>query len=520
MDTPIEARHGAGPREPVPEALKLGGNRDPGKFGRMFVKSDFAPSDEALLTLARAMQDLLPQDAGGDNPAIPAGFTYFGQFVDHDITLDLTPIEQVVADPGAVRNFRTPALDLDALYGAGPQVSPYMYQRDPVTGRVGAKLLVGNTTASAPPAPGGVIASFPNDLPRSHHGRAIIGDERNDENLLVAQTHLALIKFHNKVVDTVAAATPGLSAGALFDEARRITTWHYQWIVLFDFVERLTEPGLIRRIKHEGRRFYRFRSKPFIPVEFSAAAYRLGHSMVREVYDHNRVFNTAAIPATLGLLFFFTGKSGGIVGDLASTPGMRAIFGPPPPPGAQVTLPSNWIIDWRRFFEVGGPLPAGVTRNASRRLDPFITPALHTLPGEDPANEKMRNLAFRNLKRGVRLGLPPGQVIAGKMGLPKLTVAQVSSGPDGAAAVAAGLTTETPLWYYILKEAQVLGGGTRLGPVGSTLVAEVFLGLVHGDENSFLAREPDWTPTLPRANPATFTMADLLSFVGDLNPIG
>jgi hypothetical protein len=522
MSNAIESRHGAGPREPIPEALKLGGNRDPGKFGRMFSKSSFAPTDTALLNLARAMKDTVPQAPTGDNAAIPAGFTYLGQFVDHDITLDLTPLDEQLRDPEAIRNFRTPALDLDALYGAGPQVSPYMYQRDPVTGRVGPKLLVGNTTAGAPPAPGGTIPSFPNDLPRSHHGRAIIGDERNDENLLVAQTHLALIKFHNKVVDTVAAANPAMQGNALFEEARRLTTWHYQWMVLFDFVERLTERGLIRKIKNQGRKFYRFKTKPFIPVEFSAAAYRLGHSMVREIYDHNRVFSPSAIPpipGTLNLLFFFTGKSGAIVGDLAATPEMIARFPRPPTPGPQVTLPSNWIIDWRRFFDVGNPLPPGVTRNASRRLDPFITPELHTLPGEDPANEKQRNLAFRNLKRGVLLGLPTGQTLATKMGVRKLTAAEVSSGPDGAVAAANGFATQTPLWYYILKEAEVIGGGARLGPVGSTIVAEVFLGLVHGDENSFMAKQANWKPTLG-PTPGEFTMADMLNFVGDLNPIG
>jgi hypothetical protein len=515
MATPLEIRHGAGPREPQPDALKLAGNRNPGKFGRLFESSNFKPSDDALFALAQAMLDPLPQDPSGDNPGMPAGFTYFGQFVDHDMTLDLTPLAEQLADPDAVTNFRTPALDLDALYGPGSQLAPFMYQRDPLTGRIGPKLIVGNTTQNPPGAPGGNIDAKTNDLPRSNHGRAILGDERNDENLVVAQTHLAFIKFHNKVVDFVKAANPALSGGALFEEARRLTTWHYQWIVLFDFVERLTEPGLIRRIKNAGRKFYRFRTKPFIPVEFSAAAYRLGHSMVREVYDYNRVFNTAAIPASLSLLFHFTGKSGAIVGDLKGDAVIDALF---PPPGTQVTLPSNWIIDWRRFHDLGAPLPAGVNVNQARRLDPFITPQLHTLPGE--ADLRERNLAFRNLKRGVKLKLPSGQVVADKMGVRKMTPAEVSSGPDGAVAAANNLHMQTPLWYYILKEAQVLGGGTRLGPVGSTIVAEVFLGLVHGDETSFLAREANWKPVLPRANPDTFTMADMLNFVNDINPLG
>ena len=148
-----------------------------------------------------------------------------------------------------------------------------------------------------PPRPaitgGRQIPALPNDLPRSHEGRAVIGDERNDENLLVAQTHLAFLKFHNKVVDMLSQPPASLTGAALFDEARRIVTWHYQWIVLFDFVERLTEDGLVREIKHEGRQVTTASSTtPYMPVEFSAAAYRLGHSMVRERYSHNRVFGS------------------------------------------------------------------------------------------------------------------------------------------------------------------------------------------------------------------------------------
>ncbi len=99
-------------------------------------------------------------------------------------------------------------------------------------------------------------------------------------------------------------------------------TWHYQWMVLHDFVERITEKGIVAKILEQGRRFYRFKKTPYMPVEFSAAAYRLGHSMVREVYSHNHIFTPGAggIPATLDLLFQFTGLSGGIIGDLAPNP--------------------------------------------------------------------------------------------------------------------------------------------------------------------------------------------------------
>ena len=485
--------------------------RDPGKFAKMF--PDLPPlvvDDDRLLVLARAMED--KNEAEGENHDIPAGFTYLGQFVDHDVTLDLTPINAKKIDPDALQNFRTPALDLDALYGLGPEQQPYMYERLP-TGKLTARMLLGRTDGEVQ-QPGGPFDNFPNDLPRNSVGRALIGDERNDENLVVAQTHLAFLKFHNAVVRHLEATT-SLEGGALFDEARRLVTWHYQWIVLFDFVEKLTEPGLIRRIKHEGRKFYRFvqrdkRNLTYIPIEFSAAAYRLGHSMVRERYDYNRVFSDGA--ASLELLFHFTGKSGAIVGDLLPD----VPDGTFNPPGAFRALPSNWIIDWNRFYDLGN----GTAVNPTRSLNPFIAKKLHTLPGEPADDEKRRNLAFRNLRRGVMLELPSGQAIAEEMGVAALTPDEIARGTDGAAAKEAGLLEQTPLWYYILKEAEVRSEGKRLGPVGATIVAETFLGLVHGDQKSFMWLRSDWKPELPSAQPGHFTMADMLNFVGELNPIG
>ena len=133
----------------------------------------------------------------------------------------------------------------------------------------------------------------------------------------------------------------------------------------------------------------------------------------------------------------------------------------------------------------------------------------------------MVNLAFRNLKRGVMLGLPSGQAVATHMHIANpLTPVEISSGPDGAIAKSKGLHTATPLWYYILKEAEVRHSGQRLGPVGSRIISEVFVGLVHGDQNSFLWREANWKPSLPAKIAGMFTMADLLRFVDDVNPIG
>jgi hypothetical protein len=493
--------HGTGGRHATPESLtRLCANGDPGMFGRMFpYLNALQVEDSKLQALAEAMLDPDPADASRDNDTIPAGLTYLGQFVDHDVTLDLTSLSDKKRDPLGIENFRTPSLDLDSVYDLGPDGSPHLYARNPENPAVrGPKLVIGkniNVTF------GGITGNFENDLPRSPEGMALIGDARNDENLLVAQTHLAFLKFHNRVCDKL--ASEGMPSEQVFANARQIVTWHYQYMVLHDWVERLCGEGIVARILHDGRKYYRFRSTPYMPVEFSAAAYRLGHSMVRQRYSHNRVF------ADIGfnLLFGFTGLSGQIIGDLAPED-------PDGPPLPVSVLPSNWIIDWRRFHEL--ERPDDVAFNPSRLLDPLLVQELHNLPNNGG------NLAFRNLRRGVILGLPSGQAIADEMKIPNpLTADEIATGPDGDVAKQQGLHEATPLWYYILKEAQMREAGKRLGPVGATIISEVFVGLVHGDHESYLWQAgKDWKPDLPSETPGTFTMADMLRFVDDINPIG
>jgi hypothetical protein len=480
-----------------------GGAKGHGFFDRMFLGlSPLLSDSDDLAALAEAMKDPDPPDPAEDNPNVPAGFTYLGQFIDHDISLDLSPLSDKLDDPTMLRNFRTPGLDLDCLYGAGLGPHRFLYRQDQ------PKFLIGTATASIDEARQ-PLPALPNDLERSRHGVAVIGDHRNDENLVVAQTHLAFLKFHNAVVDRL--ASEGTPADRLFDEAAKQVRWHYQWMVLHDFVERITEPGIVGRILAEGRRFYRFITVPFMPLEFAGAAYRLGHSMVRETYSYNRVFRQQPphlAPASLERLFEFSSLSGKINGELST--------------GTDGTLPSNWVIDWRRWYDFKTPADTpDFELNLSRRLDPLMTPTLHRLPGFPAGREA--NLAFRNLQRGVILKLPSGQDVAAAMikempSLAPLTPDEIATGPDGEVARQRGMDTATPLWYYILKEAQVRANGERLGPIGSRLLAEVFVGLVQGDKDSFLSQD-NWTPTLPSKTPGTFLMTDLLQFVGDISPI-
>lgn len=439
---------------------------------------------------------------------IPAGYTYLGQFIDHDITA--TPGSVTLSTTGTVNpedipNGRTPSLDLDCLYGEGPDNEPDLYED-------GVRLKMGETSETTNFEPGGPIpGGGAHDLHRGMNKKATIGDGRNDENLAVAQTHLAFIKFHNKKVAEIAAAE-GLSGTALFERAREETVLHYQAIVLTDFLPRMIENGALQDVLANGRKLYTDALKGCMPVEFSVAAFRLGHSMVRPDYEWNRVFNGApgGIPATFELLFEFSGVSGTRVPD-----GTDQFLGKP-------NLPSNWPVDWTRMYDFSA-VP-GVSShpdlNFTREIDASLALALRTLPEfqQDadvlempPEEQQIRfSLATRNLLRGRMMRLPSGQQIAMALNVPKLTEDELTSGPHGAVVEANGFHKSTPLWYYILREAKLRHDGNRLGPVGSRILAEVFVGLVeHANHNVRTAR-----PGL------SFSMPELLAEVGDLNPVG
>jgi Animal haem peroxidase len=467
-----------------------------GAFNRLFRKRSVKLfTDSALKALAATM---VTEDAvGSDNPNVPSGYTYFGQFIDHDITFDPTTINEKQIDPGALENFRSPALDLDSVYGAGPVGSPFMFGRGTESAK--AQFTIG-TTSSSPGGGNGVIpVSMPFDLPRSTAGFALIPDPRNDENIVIAQMHLLMLRFHNSVVTKLADGTlqpitlagDAVGGAPLFEQARRIVVWHYQWLVLNDFLRRrVVDSVVLDSVINDGAKIYKNKRFAYIPVEFSVAAYRLGHSMVRDVYDYNFVFRQGGVtPASLALLFQFTGRS-----------------------GANVPIPSDWIIDWRRFFNVD----ATIVPQPARSYDPFLAKTLANLPMGGGS------LAERNLIRSARLNIPSAQSIlnslSATLGIVPLTEQQLTGGPDGAVLKAQGLHTVTPLWYYILKEALISKGGLTLGALGSRLVSEVLVELLRRDKSSFLSVQPTWQPTIPTFG-ANFEFADLVRFVGDPNPI-
>jgi hypothetical protein len=442
-------------------------------------------SDGAIDEIVAWMGD--PGRSRAANPRIAAGFTYLGQFMDHDITFDPTSTLNANVDVQALVNFRSPRFDLDSVYGSGPVVQPYLYDWD--SEPEGVRLLVGKDQVDKD----GKVHKI-TDLPRNAHGRALIGDPRNDETAIIAQLHLLFIQFHNAVVDRLWEAGKVRKPDDVLDAARRLVRWHYQWVVVHEFLPAVVGEAMAREVlpapkdgsAPEARlTFFKWRRHPFIPVEFSGAAYRFGHSMVRSEYGLKRP------PAGAGL-------------TVAMERGV-ALF---PDLGGFKWLSEKVIIDWEQFFAVDG---AHLSPQTSQKIDTAIVGSLFKLP--DEAADKAE-LPRRNLKRGVRLRLPSGQDVAAAMHERPLTEGELEL--ENLPGSREELKAAAPLWYYILCETARATGpkgrprpGRHLGPVGGRIVAEVLAGLLQGDRSSYLHSDPPWEPR-ELGTDGTFTMADLI----------
>jgi nucleoid-associated protein YgaU len=453
----------------------------------------------------------LPDPAG--NSPIPAVYTYFGQFIDHDITLeqgtagavalvadDLAPLPVEEIRDG-LRNTRSATLDLDSLYGAPAPTDP----ADPARMRIGTVTSL-NSNQVPTRRPDGKTDD--NDLPRRGRNatdeltdrEALIGDPRNDENTVISQLHVAFLKAHNRLV----------GEGRGLDEARRILRQHYQYLVLHDYLPRICDPQVVTEVLTNGNRWFDPFVEPFfMPLEFSAAAFRFGHTMVRAGYDFNVNFNLSGNPGTppasLELLFTFSALSGQLGPGTAPTSGFD-------------TLPDNWIVEWENLAGENVP-DGGMARRFDTRLAGPGNSALFSLNTETGATLPglAAMLSVRNLLRGYLLRMPTGQAVAHALGLPALTPDELKAavGPQQEAALG-DLVTRTPLWFYLLAEAKAKGGdGAHLGPVGSTIVAEVLVGLVRRSADSVL-RIPGWLPGLPSLRADRFELADLLRYAGVL----
>ena len=437
-------------------------------FGRMFPELPpyEAPEDLALtaLTVATIPGTTLPGPlfdenlAADDNPdLVPAFFTYLGQFLDHDMTLDTLPLPSDFVDPTTIPNHRDPRLNLDSVYGRGPADNPELYEAD------GKRLKVNDR-----------------DLPRNADGSAIVGDGRNDENQVIAQIHVAFLRAHNRLIDM----------GYSFDKARELMRWRFQWIVVHEFLPEVLDPDVYADVFQEDgsirTRFYdpNQARKAEMPVEFSVAAYRFGHSMVRRAYNIT--------------------QGGGRIQVFNPTANDDLHGGRP--------IAVDHVIFWPNFLNVDGTTPTGLEDvhpiNISRKIDTLLSSGLFTLPIPGAAPEGTSILARRNIQRAREYGLPSGQEVAARLEIPILTnTAIMAAIPRLNVLADQTYVGEAPLWLYALAESQIVHTGAKLGPVGSRIVAEVIGGLLAADNRSYYRKH--WTP-----DGGAFRAQDLLREAG------
>jgi hypothetical protein len=541
MAGPVRNVHGATVRGlNLPRESKFFG----GQFGRMFRSlppADFGESDTETETnlLALGVAMVASHDDPKDGPddeesGIPSAYTYLGQFIDHDLTFDPASSLQQQDDPEGLVDFRTPRFDLDNLYGKGPDDAPYLYHSD-------------NTFILGRPLTGASGNQNARDLPRSQPTppdkgevikdarRAIIGDPRNDENVIISQLQSLMLRFHNKLMTE--------DKGPLrtrFPRVQAEVRFHYQWMVVNDFLPKIVCEEILKDIiphhyettpeKQNVRatpprlRYYDLHHDAAMPLEFSGAAYRFGHSMVRPGYR------------------------------LSETVPPLPIFGPDA--GSSLTgfheFRDNWAIDWARFADMGpldyDEVTPGDNKNQNRlqlayKIDTSLVDPLGSLPNPpfDPplslGGTKLMSLAQRNLMRGWRLRLPSGQTIARAMGIEPLADSQILIGKfTGKAGDITGTILDfdktgkvkrpevfednCPLWTYILSETEETNVTVKtkqgdkvittrqLGPVGGRIVAETFIGLMLADSTSYFCLNPIWKPS--RAVNGRFGLRELI----------
>jgi hypothetical protein len=398
------------------------------------------------------------------------GYTYFGQFLGHDLTHDTTPLEGPYADPEETPNYRTPSFDLDHIYGGGPEKSPFLYE-----GEEGAETFKIGATAPT---------GYRRDLP-VERGMVLISDlqdTRNLDNLILRQLHVVFLKFHNEAVRQLDANYPAITGveslgpGTLFERAQRLVRWHYQWIIRHDFLPRIVHTDVWN---YQGRRVPwhpRPEQSYAVPIEFSLAAFRFGHSMVRNNYRLNCRQKRVLIGELMAL------------GQMASP------------------IPDDYLIEWGAFFD---GLPTSGPTASSNFIDTSVSLALHGLsPSTIRLSNRLEppdpsNLPVRTLLRGARAGLPSGQEVADALlarGRIKsgncLTTSQLTEDTcnhSGTILREIGLEQNTPLFYYLLKEAELTVGGFALGPIGSLIVSDVIRGALEADPDSYISSVgPKW----------------------------
>jgi hypothetical protein len=434
----------------------------------------FQPPKVALEKLAACLVDEIDDTIGGSTKVPFAGYTYLGQFVDHDLNLTLISVsESEHIPPEKTPNYHSAVLDLDHLYGDGPGCENGVFENS----QGGPIFALGKT----------IPDNQKRDLPRDSNGLPKTNDPRSDETLILAQLHVLFLRFHNAVVAWLSQAARNNDLPknkSRYETVRRIVIWHYQWIVLNEYLPAVLHPDtLAKEFQTQQPR----KTALDIPVEFSVAAFRFGHSMVRNAYRRITVKPAPEDPTSIATLFMLTGAAG----------------------GAKPNLPDVWLIDWARFFPELGP---SALVNFARKIDTRLAKTLHNLPSSSVGDPP--DLAARSLIRGSNVGLPTGQDVAARLGIPLLKAEEIASPACTEVIEENGFDCKTPLWYYILREAELRTDGKTLGPTGTCIVSRIILDALRGDPDSILNQKPGrWVPFLPSDTPGAFRMCDLVNFV-------
>ena len=483
-------------------------------IGRMFRdmaadKDSLVPESEnpeeilkTLAALGNAMHDIA--DLPKFDSTIPSAYTYFSQLVNHDISFtdvvkpDGVTDAMVLADPQLrpwsddmikerVSNKRARVLELDCVYGSmqGGVLPPFEKGNH-------SKMALGKVTpAHDPPADADFndLVRCPRTEDRKKDRTALIADRRNDSNIMLSQLQVAFLRAHNAVVDKKQCS---------FAEAQGMLQQHYQWMVLNEFLPLVVPAATLKEVEEKSI----YKPEMGVPLEFSMAAFRFGHAMIRRNYYLNKDFNPESLKRLFTMIVLCN----------------QANFEPMANAGSD-TLPKEYIINWTNFLEGG--------RNKARAIRTEMVDPLFGL--FDDTDVKMEGLAAQDLKRAYMMRIPTGQAIARELNVQDpLTAAdmkQVLPPEQFTILESSGLLERTPLPFYVLAEAKKQADKLeppenpdkgKLGPVGGRIVAEVIIGLIRNNPHSYLNDKTWEKPHLPAEHEGKFFLSDLLTLAGVL----
>ncbi|MEM7551898.1 MAG: peroxidase family protein [Bacteroidota bacterium] len=463
--------------------------QSPAKYGRLFPELKDENHESHAFELGELNGPMDEQNEAQKTNSVPLGMVFLGQYIDHDLAHDFSSDFHRQNSPDSITNFATPYFDLEGLYAKGPERFSELYKED------GIRLLTGKDEPFYSKERES-LKKF--DILRDSRGIGILGSALNDENVVVSQLHLKFIEFHNAIADVLEYELSSYLADAPLTEmenfiqknglsvsARRVTQWHYQWIIIHEFLPMIIGEPMARELLIHGRQFYKPETlPPYLPVEFSAAAYRFGHSIVSDrLYLQDPQYVYDLFGRNLGSGFT-------ALGDSAR------------------------IVQWDHFFALNS-----TPVQLANKVDTKIVSSLLNLPFRI-VRDSVNSLATRNLMRGESFNLPSGQQVRERLGISDTINSKVDEflNKDEFKELPPEFSTHTPLWFYILAESEIIGRmdkngskpGEGLGPTGARIVGEVMIGLIEEDPNSYLNQMKNWKPFLGKNG--DFTVKDLIQF--------